>query len=436
MKKVGIIGGGASGIMAAIAAAREGAQVTILEKQDRIGKKILATGNGKCNLSNLSFCVKRDYHSAEPELLDRYFGQYAVNETVAFFEENGLVLTEKNGYLYPRSGQASTVLNLFLELLEKYRVQVICETITEGIRPVKNSGFLVETSKGSFTFDSLILAAGSNAGTKLKDELGGLFLASMMGLKASGHLPALTALCCKGSLWKALAGVRCDAAVNVRIKNRQGNVTEYRERGELQLTDYGLSGIPTFQLSRHVSWALERKEQIEAYVDFFPELDIKEWEAFCKQQLKKSQGRNVSSFLEGMLNKKIAQVLIKEAGCKQEELIAFPIKRELWRVLELMRSFPVIITGTNPAANSQVCTGGVLLNQLDERLQAKAVKGLYVTGELADVDGRCGGYNLQWAFTSGVIAGKAAAKGKEGKPHPAKTGSAFEKTKTKQKGKV
>ena len=409
MKRVGIIGGGASGMMAAVAASEAGAQVTILEKQDRIGKKILATGNGKCNLSNLAFVPGRDYHSQHPERLAAYFARFSVSDAVDFFESRGLVLTDKNGYLYPRSGQASTVLNLFLELLEKYQVKVVTECDILSIA-AKKGGYEVASNLGNFCFDALILAAGSPAGTKEKDQLGGLSLAKKNGFSVSRMLPALTALRCKGDFWKSLAGVRCDGEITLYIKEKSGKPEVHRERGEIQLTDYGISGIPTFQLSRHASLGLSRGAVLEAHLDFFPDVDIKEWRGWCEARAKRGAGRSAGAFLEGMVNKKIAQVLLKEAGMKAADPVSFPISKPLWKALSLLRDFPVQVTGTNPVSSAQVCLGGVLLSEVDENLQSKAHKGLYAAGELLDVDGRCGGYNLQWAWTSGQIAGRAAAK--------------------------
>ena len=409
MKNVGIIGGGASGMMAAVAAAEEGARVTILEKQDRIGKKILATGNGKCNLSNLSFSAQRDYHSQEPEKIESFFKQFSVREAVAFFEDRGLVLTEKNGYLYPRSGQASTVLNLFLEQLERLSVKIVTECGIHRIQKEKN-GYRVCTDKGDFSFDTLVLACGSNAGTKEKDGLGGTQLSEKLGIRSSQMLPALTALRCEGEYWKALAGVRCEGQITLQVKSRQGEEKVYRESGEIQLTDYGLSGIPAFQLSRHASLGLFGKAAVNASVDFFPDVKLGQWRVYCEQRVQKSAGRTVSAFLEGMVNKKIAQVLLKEAGLKMTDTVCVPMQKNLWKALCLMRDFKVHVKAVNPAANAQVCLGGVLLGQLDDHLQAKQCKGLYFAGELLDVDGRCGGYNLQWAWTSGWITGKNASR--------------------------
>jgi len=409
MKKIGIIGGGASGMMAAIAASKKGASVMILEKQDRIGKKILATGNGKCNLSNLSFSAQRDYHSRDKEKLEKYFDRFCVQDTISFFEECGLMITDKNGYLYPRSGQAATVLNLFLEQLEKYQVKVQTECVVESVSHTKK-GYLVKTNKEEYYFDELILSAGSSAGTKEKDKLGGMQLIKELQIKADPMLPALTAIRCSGEQWKAMAGVRCDGEITVILQDKQGKTQTFRERGELQLTEYGISGIPTFQLSRHVSKALQQHNKKEAYLDFMPELSWQEWKLVFEKQVKRSTGRNVLSFTEGMINKKVAQVLLKEAGIRNTELICYPMNDSAKKLMQLFKKYPIAIKETNPVFVSQVCAGGVYLSELDENLQVKAHQGLYVTGELADVDGRCGGYNLQWAWTSGWIAGNAAAE--------------------------
>lgn len=408
MKRIGIIGGGASGMMSAIAAASSGAQVTILERRERIGKKILATGNGRCNLSNTDFCVERDYRSRNAERLPRYFEQFGVQDTISFFQNAGMLLTDRNGYLYPRSMQAAAVLDLLVGELERLSVKVVCECEISKIKSGAK-GFQVFSNQGSFLFDGLILSCGSSAGTNKKEQLGGFCLAKELGLAVYEPLPALTALRCRERFMKALAGVRCMATVTLYIAEGKEK-TVHEEFGELQLTDYGISGIPVFQLSRYASEALYENKRTEAVINFLPEIPQEQWRAFCFRQYKICKGKSVSLLGGGLLHKKIVQVLLAENGLKGADLVSENTKRQIFSMFEQMRGLRVSIDSVNPMENAQVCMGGVSLSQLDESLQAKRIPGLFLCGEMLDVDGRCGGYNLQWAWSSGYIAGSAAAR--------------------------
>lgn len=426
MGHVGIIGGGASGLTAAIAAARAGETVTVLERRDRIGKKILATGNGRCNLSNRDFCVERDYRSASGSArLSAYFSQFGVEDTLSFFEEAGLLTTDRGGYLYPRSLQASAVLDLLRSELERLSVEVVCSCTVKEIRRKKQ--FLVVTDRGEFRFDRLILACGSAAGTNPKEGLGGFGLARQLGLSMLEPVPALAALRCEERFFKGLAGVRCAARVTLYIYGNGGHdgaspkrgaqscqaagrEASYEEAGELQLTDYGISGIPVFQCSRYAAVALAEKKSVEAVIDFMPEYEDAAWGQFCRRQYQNCLNKSVMLLGCGILHKKIVQVLLGLCNLRQDDVVEGKTRERIFSMFSLMRAFRVKVVSVNPMESAQVCAGGVPFYEVDEGLQAKKVPGLYLCGELLDVDGRCGGYNLQWAWSSGHIAGCAAAQ--------------------------
>lgn len=423
MGQVGIIGGGASGLMAAIAAARANEKVTVLERRDRIGKKILATGNGRCNLSNRDFCVERDYRSRSgAAVLSGYFAQFGVEDTLSFFENAGLLIADKGGYLYPRSLQAASVLDLLRSELERLSVETVCSCSVEKIR--KKDRFWVFTNQGEFCFDRLILACGSAAGTNPKEGLGGFALAKSLGIAVQETVPALTALRCEERFFKSLAGVRCRAKVTLCIyengergKNSRRNgegredspEASWQEEGELQLTDYGISGIPVFQCSRYAGIALLEKKRVEAVLDFVPEYEDAAWQAFCHRQYQNCLNKSVMLLGCGILHKKIVQVLLGCCGLRQDDVVEKETKKKIFSLFSLMRAFRVRVVSLNPMESAQVCAGGIPLDEVDERLQARKVPGLFVCGEMLDVDGRCGGYNLQWAWSSGYIAGGAAA---------------------------
>ncbi len=408
--KVGIIGGGAAGMAAAVTAAKCGADVVILEKNERVGKKLLATGNGKCNLSNLALSPDC-YHSEDPACLKAVLSQMGVQDILDFFHGLGLMTKEKNGWLYPACEQASAVLDVLRFALERLGVGILTEQ--RAVRIERRDGrFLVHSQNGNghsrHEFDKIILACGSKAGLSRESEENGITLAKQLGLKTEPFLPALVQLICRERFFKALAGVRVNAAVTLETKG--GTI---RETGELQLTDRGISGIPVFQLSRYASKALARGGELRAWLDFFPSLKEEEWEAQLLSRMRTLGTESAERFFTGTLHKKIIGVALKEGGISPSENIARLGREKALAVGRLCKRFPVTVTGTNPFSQAQVCAGGVRLDQLSARLEAGGQKGLYLAGELLDADGRCGGYNLHWAWTTGIIAGRAACEGEE-----------------------
>lgn len=407
MKRTGIIGGGASGMMAAIAAARTGAQVTILERRDRLGKKLLATGNGKCNLSNLDFCIERDYRSHDIQRLPSFFARFGTEHTISFFGERGMLVTDKNGYLYPRCGQASAVCDLFLEELKRFSVRTVCGCEITDIK--KDSCFVVSAGREKYRFDSLILACGSPAGTSPREKLGGFELVRSLGIKLYEPLPALVQLRCKDRYFRMLSGVRCMAGVTLHIEESERKKT-YTECGELQLTDYGISGIPVFQLSRYASAALAAGQKVTAILDFLPEIPLHDWDPFCQKQYETCRGRSAGQLGTGLLHKKIVQVLLSGCGLKPEDVVGPENRKKIESLFGLMRCLKAEVYAANPMENAQVCMGGIALSEVNENLEIKKLPGLYACGEMLDVDGRCGGYNLQWAWTSGYLAGSSTGR--------------------------
>lgn len=430
-KTIGIIGGGASGMMAAVAAARLGRpalDVIILEKKDRIGKKLLATGNGKCNLTNLDFepqKPERYYRGTSVSQLRDCFGRFGVQDTLRLFEEMGMLVTEKNGYVYPLSQQAASVLDALRFELEHLGVRIITDCGIEKIRDGGQGGFRVRMQtqqqvqtkqqmqqNGELYFDRLILACGTPAGLKAGEGTDGYRFAAQMGHRVIPPVPALVQLRCRGGFWKTVAGVRVDAAVEMTT-DAAGSRQVYRERGEVQLTDYGISGIPVFQLSRYASAALAAKGSVRVSLDFLPGYEGREqeWEELCRRRLAHYEGRQMEELFGGLVNKKIMQMLMKEKGLKPQELLHGGNRKAAAGILHALRRFEVQVQEANPFQNAQVCAGGVPLSEVTRNLESRLKPGLYLTGELLDVDAICGGYNLQWAWTSGYLAGCAAAEG-------------------------
>lgn len=412
MKKrnVAVIGGGASGMMAAIFAAMHGAGVTIYEKNDRIGKKILATGNGKCNFSNL-FLDDKCYNSSDFFIVNKVMEQFSPKDCMTFFMERGMLVKNRNGYLYPASEQASTVLDVLRMQLDFLGVQVATECEIISVHSENRGGYALTILEGgkkkTYQHDKIILAAGSMAGIPAKKVGASPYeLLGKLGLPVVPPVPALVQLRCKESFMKSVAGVRLDGGVTLYIDGKE-IVTE---RGEVQLTDYGISGIPVFQLSRFASYAFLKKQQVRVKLNILPGFSDSEYQKFCEKRKIQSERQTAEEFFLGICNKKLLILCMKLADIKPSEKIADIPMEKRQKMYEILRELPLTPIAANPFENAQVCAGGLDLKAVDENLQLKKYPGLYVVGELLDVDGRCGGYNLQWAFASGRTAGIHAAK--------------------------
>lgn len=404
--KTAVIGAGASGIMAAVTAAKYGAEVTLFERNQRVGKKILSTGNGKCNLSNLNFSMEQ-YYCEDPEKLHKMFRVFSVWDTMAFFENIGLMIKNKNGYLYPYSEQASAVLDVLRMELERMKVEVITQTgIAGAVYYPKREEFELQDDRGRiYTFSKVIIACGSPASLKKGEGLTGYELAAGFGHEIRPVVPGLVQLESDESFVKPLAGVRCQAAVRLMVDRKEAAF----EKGEVQFTAYGISGIPVFQFSRIAAYALKEGKDVRVLVDFFPDQEDKAFIYMNRLRYESQMDKTLEAYLTGTLHKKINMMIIKQAGLKP----GMKAKDAGWhKIAELMqgcRNLSIHISGDHAAQNAQVCAGGVGLKQVDTELESALIKGLYFAGEVLDVDGKCGGYNLQWAWTSGYIAGRNAA---------------------------
>lgn len=404
--KTAVIGAGAAGIMAAVTAAKYGAEVTLFERDQRVGKKILATGNGKCNLGNLNFSMEQ-YYCEDQEKLHKMFRVFSVWDAMAFFESMGLMIKNKDGYLYPYSEQASAVLDVLRMELDRMKVEVITQTgiVSAAYHPEREEFELQDEVGKKHIFSKVIVTCGSPASLKKGEGMTGYEIAEGLGHRICPVAPGLVQLESDESFVKALAGVRCQAAVRLLVDRKE---TAF-EKGELQFTEYGISGIPVFQFSRTASYALKEGKDVRVLIDFFPDQEDKAFAYMNRLRYENQMDKTLEDYLTGTLHKKINMVMIKQAGLKP----GMKAEEAGWsRIAQLMqgcRSFEIHISGDHGAQNAQVCAGGVDIGQVDTELESTLVKGLYFAGEVLDVDGKCGGYNLQWAWTSGYIAGRNAA---------------------------
>lgn len=404
-KKIGIIGGGAAGMIAAITAAGEGARVTILERNDRVGKKILQTGNGKCNLGNRALSVEC-YHGGNAEWIESVLSRFDTEDTIRFFQSIGLIVKEKNGYLYPLSEQAASVLDVLRYELQSLEIDIVFQCKVQKVERLESGCFGVSDGEREWKFDAVVLACGGKAAPVTGSDGSGWKIAKKLGHTCIPPVPALVQLRCRETdLLKGIAGVRADSRIRILCDGRE---TE-EERGELQITEYGISGIPVFQLSRNVNYLLREHKSVVAQIDFLPDMTT---EAYAELQMTRKllQGnRTAEEYFTGILNKKLMSALLKQAGIR----LAAPVKElpeeKIHMFYELCRNLRLHITESNPYENAQVSAGGIDVSEVTENMESKICPGVYFAGEILDVDGRCGGYNLQWAWSSGYLAGYHAA---------------------------
>lgn len=404
MRTVAVIGGGASGMMAAVTAASEGARVILLEHKDRIGKKILSTGNGRCNFTNIHqepIC----YHSEDPlfpwEVVERFNAQ----AVISFFFQLGVYSKNRNGYIYPNSDQASAVLDAFRMELDRLKVEIRTGVECREIRPGKK-GFTVLTDQGPVRADRVILCAGSKAAPTTGSDGSGYDLAKKLGHRILPVLPALTALKCEEKFFKSIAGVRANGSVSIW----SGGECIAKDTGEIQLTDYGISGIPVFQVSRYASKLLCEKKETDAVLDFMPDFTKTQTDAFLRARAKTRPDKSAEMFLIGLFHKKLCDLWIRLSEIPRQRKAGELTEDEIARLTDLIKEFRVRVRETNPYDKAQVCCGGVDTREVNpETLESVYVPGVYFAGEILDVDGMCGGYNLTFAWASGYVAGKAAS---------------------------
>lgn len=405
MYDVVIIGGGAAGMMAAVFAAREQASVLILEHMDCCGKKILSTGNGRCNYTNRMQGIEY-YRGDDPAFVLPALRQFGYEDTIAFFKEIGIEPKDKNGYIYPRSMQAASVRDALLLELKKNRVTIKTDI---GIRSIneKSGYYEICTKNGNFKGKTCILATGGKSAKSTGSDGSGFLYLGAFSHTVSDLVPALTGMVVKQPFGGKLAGIRAEANITLFVENRQ--IAE--DFGEIQLTDYGISGIPVFQVSRFAAKALEKGKKVDAKVNFLPEYSKEETKDIITKRFASLKERTASKVLLGLLNHKLVEVLLECAGIPFEKKAGACTAGEIAKLCRLITAFPYEIVKMRKFEQSQVTAGGVRTAEIDcDTMESKFHPGLYFAGEVMDIDGMCGGYNLQWAWTSGYLAGSSAAK--------------------------
>lgn len=403
---VTIIGGGAAGLMAAITSARCGANTIIIEHMDRVGKKILATGNGKCNYTN-SLQGVSCYRGENPAFVLPVFEQFDCEHTIAFFEELGIYPKERNGYYYPASEQAASVLEVLRMEAEYQNVRIYTSCELQKIKPTAH-GFQIQLEKDAISTKKIVFSPGLCASPKTGSNGTAFPHIERLGHHFIDVVPALVQLQGKQSFFKALAGIRAEMRIDLEVENAR----ICSETGELQLTEFGISGIPVFQISRFATKALKQHKNVRAWINFAPRMEEEELFSLLKRRFSTyAHGKTASEAMIGLFNKKLSDVLLKESGIALHTPAASVKGAQLHQLCDTIRRFRVDIVGSKGFDAAQVCAGGVDTRELhNDTLESKLVPGVYFAGEVIDIDGTCGGYNLQWAWSSGYVAGTHAAR--------------------------
>ena len=397
---IGIIGAGASGMAAAIEAAKNPqVQVVLMERQARVGKKLSATGNGRCNLTNLH-ADEGGFHGDEGDFSSAALKKYDVDATLEWFRDLGLyTVAEPSGRVYPYSDQANSVVDVLRFALEKSNIQLLTGFEVTKVRKT-DSGFRVDSTEETVFCDRLIIACGGLAGTKLGGSMFGYKLLRSLGHSCTKLRPTLVQLKSNWSGCASLKGVRanCHAAIyhNEKLHSESS--------GELQLTEHGLSGPVMFEISRD---ACQGGGEWYCKLDFLPDMD--EEQLISELHRRKDTTWNAEELLTGILHNRLGRVLTQCAGIKANWKIADLSEEELTAVCKTVKGLEVTLTEPMGMDAAQVTAGGIVTAEFDpETMESRLVPGLYACGEVLDVDGDCGGYNLQWAWSSGRLAGSRA----------------------------
>ena len=403
MKKVVVIGAGASGLIASIYAAKNGNRVTLLERNSSPAKKILITGNGRCNYFNEDQGLNH-YHSSDNKYLEKIINEKNINDVLSFFDNMGIVPKIKNGYYYPYSNQATSIRSALILEAQLSGVEIVTEAFVSEIK--KDNIFKVKLGKEEINADVVIVATGGMAAPKTGSDGNGYDLVKSLGHTIVKPRPALVQLRGNENYFKEWDGIRCDASITLYEEHKALKT----EKGELQLTDYGISGICVFNLSGLAAHSLSQNKKTYVKINFVPFINvktIKELISFIDKRNEIVKDRNIEQLFEGMLNYKLINVLLKKSQVAKEKKwddLSFE-KKEI--LANNMMNFHLDIIDTNSFDKAQVCSGGVPLNEINpETMESLKVKDLYLTGELLDIYGDCGGYNLSFAWISGMLSGR------------------------------
>lgn len=400
-KDIIIIGGGASGLFAAVKVKENNPQksVAILEAQSRVGRKLLSTGNGRCNLTNMS-CSKNYYHGSFRKFVDTVLGNCSVDRVIKEFTKLGLMTkVEDEGRVYPVSDHAGSVLDVLRFRIDALGIETFCDTKVNDIHR-QNNGFYITTNNEDFICDKLIVCAGSCASPKLGSDSGVIKILKELGHNVTPLSPALCPIRVKSELLPSLKGVRVEGKVSLI----DGESLVKEEHGEIQFTENSLSGICVFNLSSVIKKA--RKPFVA--IDLLPYSDKKYIINILLKHKEIYNNLNIENLFTGIFVKKLGMAILKQAKVLPfSRKISSITDEEIVKIADVIKSWRFEAVKSNDFSRAQVASGGVSGNEINPySMESALIKDLYICGEAIDIDGDCGGFNLQFAFASGIIAGE------------------------------
>jgi len=402
---VAIIGAGPSGIMAAIVAKNNGANVILVEKNDVIGRKILATGNGRCNITN-KFTKVENYHGSNPEFVRSVISSFDQHKTIKFFENMGLILKEEDrGRMFPRTNQAKSVVDILSHELEQLNVVVRLNTEVKKID--KNPSWQMTLSDGStINSEKLILTTGGRASHQFGSSGDGLFWAKNLGVSSKNIYAALVPMETSESWVKQVQGLKAEAKASFFVDNELVS----KRFGDLIFTHYGISGPAIMSQARFVAPFVENKT-VQVKLDFVEEKSNKELDEIIARIFNASGHKSVKNALVGMVPANLIPIILSQSDVSGDEGVSRISKIQRGNIVTNLKSLTLKISKLRPLKEAQVTRGGIMVDEINTKtLESKKVKGLYFAGEILDVDGDSGGFNLQWAWSSGYVAGASSAK--------------------------
>lgn len=401
-----VVGGGASGLVAAITAARNEARVKVLERQNRIGKKILVTGNGRCNLTNLNI-DKKYYHTHSNVDFSYPLKKFGCKETLDFFEKLGMVPLIEGTKVYPLSEQASSILDILRMQMEDLNIEVITDTKVIEIIKSKDSFVLKTETENTYRADKVIVATGGMAAPSLGCDATGYSLLKKIGHSLTPVYPTLVHMISPERYCKMMQGTKIKAEVSVFVENKLIR----KEYGEVLFTEDGLSGPPVFQLSRIAAEAKNSKKSCYVKLDLFPDISVEDIISLIYKRIERNPQKTIEQMFIGWIHKRMIIALLKKANIDAMTMACENLDyNQIEELAKTIKGFEFKIEGTRGFKFAQATAGGIRLEEVDlNTMESKKVKGLYLTGEVLDVDGDCGGYNLQWAWSTGYLAGLSAS---------------------------
>ncbi len=401
-KPVIIVGGGASGMAAAIVLAREGISVTLLEQNSKIGKKILVSGNGQCNITNRHITPER-FYSQNPNFISEVLAGYPYEKIEQFFATIGLPLAEgKEGKVFPMSFQASSVVKLLEFEALRLGVDIVCDCKVMSIKNEERA-FLLETSKGTETCSALLLASGSSAAPRLGGSASGMKLAESLGHSLIESHPSLVQLCSSEKWLKQASG----AKVNGTAKLYANDILVAEKSGDILFADYGVSGLAILDVSREASLQLAQYARCRLSLDLLPQMSKEQLAQFLTERIQKGSQKSLVLWLTGVLHERLISIVLEQSGCKvklERELD----RKEIGKLVYTIKNLRLVIEKTKGFESAEVATGGVDTSEIEsDTMASRRVSGLYLAGEILDVDGDRGGFNFHFAWLGGMRAAQA-----------------------------